>query len=274
MREDDDQIRHFMPVLRRIIILVAVLTAIPVAMWTITVFVRTYVGQPKTPMFQPVTASRANTDQSPATTPSSKASIASADTKSAPLPTMVEAKATTTDAGVEAPAGTPTTANTSAAAPGNGPAPATNAMPANATPTGAAPASLARADAGPAAGPSATAASTNFAAPADPARPNSDNTTQFAAQQPVATNWPAPPAAEPLPAGEPIAGPVPLPRMRPRTVTVAQSGVPLPRPRPDAAGPSAPEAPATPLSWIHSIFQPQSGGADTSQPANSTDTPH
>ena len=53
MREDDDHIRQFMPVLRRIIILVAVLTAIPVAMWTITAFVRTYIGPPTAPNYQP-----------------------------------------------------------------------------------------------------------------------------------------------------------------------------------------------------------------------------
>ena len=40
MREDDD-FRHYVPLLRRIIILVAVIIAVPVILWTITVFVRT-----------------------------------------------------------------------------------------------------------------------------------------------------------------------------------------------------------------------------------------
>ena len=44
MREDDDEFRHYVPLLRRIIILVAVITAVPVVLWTITAFVRTYVG--------------------------------------------------------------------------------------------------------------------------------------------------------------------------------------------------------------------------------------
>ena len=47
MREDDDEFRHYVPILRRIIILVAVITAVPVVLWTITAFVRTYVGPPK-----------------------------------------------------------------------------------------------------------------------------------------------------------------------------------------------------------------------------------
>jgi len=50
MREDDD-FRHYVPLLRRIIILVAVIIAVPVILWTITVFVRTYVGPPRMPTF-------------------------------------------------------------------------------------------------------------------------------------------------------------------------------------------------------------------------------
>lgn len=48
MREYDDQVRPYV-VLRRIIIVVAVLTAVPVALWTVTGFVRSYVGPPKVP---------------------------------------------------------------------------------------------------------------------------------------------------------------------------------------------------------------------------------
>ena len=53
MREDDDEFRHYLPLLRRIIILVAVITAVPVILWTITAFVRTYVGPPKVPDLPP-----------------------------------------------------------------------------------------------------------------------------------------------------------------------------------------------------------------------------
>ena len=56
MREDEDQFRYYVPLLRRIIILVAVITAIPVILWTITAFVRTYVAPPKVPTFRPMTA--------------------------------------------------------------------------------------------------------------------------------------------------------------------------------------------------------------------------
>jgi hypothetical protein len=51
MHEYDDQVRPYV-VLRRIIIVVAVLTAVPVALWTVTATVRTYVGPPKLPTFR------------------------------------------------------------------------------------------------------------------------------------------------------------------------------------------------------------------------------
>src|SRR5580704_4733777 len=55
MREyDDDNVRLYTPVLQRIIILVAVIIAVPVVMWTITAFVRAYVAPPKVPTFQPL----------------------------------------------------------------------------------------------------------------------------------------------------------------------------------------------------------------------------
>src|ERR1700723_1111166 len=51
MREydDDNNIQHYAPVLRRIIILVAVITAVPVMLWTITAFMHTYIAQPTIP---------------------------------------------------------------------------------------------------------------------------------------------------------------------------------------------------------------------------------
>jgi hypothetical protein len=51
MHEYDGQVRPYV-VLRRIIIVVAVLTAVPVALWTVTAAVRTYVGPPKLPTFR------------------------------------------------------------------------------------------------------------------------------------------------------------------------------------------------------------------------------
>ncbi len=54
MRDDDDNSRLYMPVFWRIIILVAVIAAVPVMLWTITAFMRTYVAQPRLPTFKPI----------------------------------------------------------------------------------------------------------------------------------------------------------------------------------------------------------------------------
>ena len=56
MREDSDHFRHYVPLLRRIIIVV--LAAIPVILWTITVFMRSYVGPPKLPDVPPAGGER------------------------------------------------------------------------------------------------------------------------------------------------------------------------------------------------------------------------
>ena len=78
MHNDDNRLHRFVPLLRRVIILLAVLAATPVVLWMITAFVRAYVGPPKVPAFHqlastapmaaPTTASAstANSDQPPA----------------------------------------------------------------------------------------------------------------------------------------------------------------------------------------------------------------
>jgi hypothetical protein len=63
MHEYDDQVRPYV-VLRRIIIVVAVLTAVPVALWTVTGFVRTYVGPPKLPTFRQLATTAAEQQES------------------------------------------------------------------------------------------------------------------------------------------------------------------------------------------------------------------
>ena len=101
MRNDEDDVRQYMPVLRQIIILVAVLTAVPVVLWTITAFVRTYVGPPKMPTFQPMmmsTLKKAPDSAAPAPDTRSPPAPAAQETNAAPLPALVEASATTTDA--------------------------------------------------------------------------------------------------------------------------------------------------------------------------------
>jgi len=64
MRENEERTGHLAPLLRRIIILVAVLIAAPAIMWTITAFVRAYVAPPKIPTFSQITAMADGTDRS------------------------------------------------------------------------------------------------------------------------------------------------------------------------------------------------------------------
>ena len=59
MREYDDNIRLYTPMLQRIIILVAVIVAVPVVLWTITAFVRSYVAPPQIQTFRPLAANPA-----------------------------------------------------------------------------------------------------------------------------------------------------------------------------------------------------------------------
>lgn len=237
MREDED-IRQYMPVLRRFIILVAVIIAIPVAMWTITAMVRTYVGPPKLPTFRPMAAAPAGPDQAAA------APAADENGKGARQP-VVEANGTTSD-GV-----TGSTADNTAA-------PNANAASAAGAPTPAAPGSLQTANLQPANAPANTGSGTG------------SGVTQFAPEErqaatnwpsPPATNWPSPqqPAAGPAAIAQPIEGPVPLPRKRPHAVMIAEGhGIPLPRPRPDAAGPAAiEEQQPTPATWLRNIFGSQ-----------------
>ena len=47
MREDDDEMGHYVGLLRRILIPCAVIIAVPVILWTITAFVRYQVTLPK-----------------------------------------------------------------------------------------------------------------------------------------------------------------------------------------------------------------------------------
>ena len=95
MREyDDENIRLYTPVLQRVIILLAVIIAVPVVMWTITTMVRTYVAAPKAPVFQRLTDNP----------PSDTASVAAVGSRPA-APEQAQSAAPT---GQLADAGTPT----------------------------------------------------------------------------------------------------------------------------------------------------------------------
>jgi hypothetical protein len=87
MREDD-RFQHVVPLLRRTIILVAVIIAVPVILWTITAFVRTYVGPPRIPTFHQLAATAT------INAPSAAAGSQAADGSNA----IVEARATVSDA--------------------------------------------------------------------------------------------------------------------------------------------------------------------------------
>jgi hypothetical protein len=211
MREDDDNFRHYVPLLRRIIILVAVIIAVPVILWTITVFVRTYMGPPRMPTFHQL-----------------------ASTASINAPTASE--------GSEAAA-----QSSQAAADGSGPVVEAGATVADARDGATAKRSmlgdrLADSDVGaPRAGDPGSGAS--GAATAAQAGAGADEGNQS------------------LSSSQPLSGPIPLPRRRPReaemlTADNAISNVPIPRRRPEGAGSNAPAETtgSNPIGFIQNLF--------------------
>jgi hypothetical protein len=283
MREYDDGIRLYTPLVKRAIVLGAVMVAVPVVLWTITTFVRAYIGPPQIPTFRPIAA---------ATAPSASQDIASEQNVQVAAQTANSAIATdarTPLLEIKKPAdpapASPSAA--SAATPAAPPAPvrlssvppppfaaanpntgaSTSAMPATvAAPPGIAPVSAAAADAAqPAAQPPASAAVTTPAAtPSTLAWPSP---TAFAPSSPSSAVASAEPAtadhADTLPLGTPLTGRIPLPPHRPKiaaqiaTMTnlalaanaapvspALPSRVPLPRARPAAAPEPTPVAPS------------------------------
>jgi hypothetical protein len=225
MREDDE-FGHYVPLLRRIIILVAVITAVPVVLWTITAFVRTYVGPPRVPTFHQLAAT---------------ASINTPPTDARPdgtaqLQAAMQAKLASQSAAAN---GTPdaTAAPKSALLADRAPDPTSVAS------------SPPQAAAGNAFPPSPLAAPDN-------ASPGSISAVADA--QPTATQ----PDPDALPPAPPISGPVPLPRHRPHnidavlTADMSPSNVPMPRRRPDAAGAGAASetSGSNPVGFIQNLF--------------------
>jgi hypothetical protein len=222
MRQDDE-FGHYVPLLRRIIILVVVIAAVPVVLWTITAFVRSYVGQPKTPTFHQLAATaliNAHANADAAKTDSGRPAVASDQAKPADPPT-VEARATANDAGSDnnvSPASLPTAANSAMAAP--------------------------------------TGAKADWPNPPSFTSTNAPS-GMTASPQPAGAD-----AADAQIAGTPLTGPILLPRKRPRDIggmrmaDVAPSNVPVPRPRPDGAGSSAPSDTSSggPVEFIQNLF--------------------
>ena len=257
---NEDQFRNYFPLMRRVIMLVAVLTAVPVILWTITVFVRGYFGPPKIAAARPLAA--VVSVEEPAT-PAAGGQDAAARPPSAPqqakvvdAPPFVEARATAADARTQAPAAKGGSIwdrqGNDAGPPPTAPSAAMVAAPAPA-------AGDQRAVDRRAVDQRATPAPAAQTMPAVPSMPDAStqNTGTLAAQDPPETEQQQQTADAALPAAEPIAGTVPLPRHRPRYFAMLQNGVPMPRPRPEAAGSTASEGSATPLGWLQKLFTPQ-----------------
>jgi hypothetical protein len=225
MREYDDDIRPYVPVLQRLIILVAVVVAVPVVLWTITAFIRTYIGPPHAPNYQHI------------------AVLQPADSSPVGPPQDI----------------TPTAAATPAPAADQAPTPSPPAQPMIAPAVADQTTSQAPSQAMPAPAPAATPASTPPMAwagsvmmpPSTQSAPDTPAVAAAADQTTASNDDTAPPAVTP------IAGHVPLPRRRPNVVAMAQTsalqptlaanspapaaGVPLPRARPTAAPEPAPD---------------------------------
>jgi hypothetical protein len=232
MRVDDDHIVHYAPLLRRIIILVAIITAVPVMAWTATAFMRTYVAQPTIATAQPLAILPVPTvpqvaAAASAAGPTAPAAAAGAAQQPAPI---VEARATATDARgadpvtrVDWQTGDATAGGVHVAGP----------MPASTATASAAPQ------------PPIAAALTAQAAPAPPAPDVTSSLAPIPAAQPQAGDAATGTAADSSPPTDPLAGPVPLPRHRPSMLALADIGVPLPRARPAIEPDPAPSSSTT-----------------------------
>ncbi|MGB8632549.1 MAG: hypothetical protein WCD69_24770, partial [Xanthobacteraceae bacterium] len=231
MREydDDDNIRLYAPVLQRVIILAAVVIAVPVMMWTITTFIRSYVARPQLPTFQRLTLTEAA--QSPPTSPLAAtppsppptAALASTDmtggsrTPSADIGSLPLAPSIAAPSPPAVPTMAGATVGNSAQGAARTPPPPAMASPdALGLPTVAKPAGLvARLAADGSGKPSPAPA----AAPAWP-NPSAGGAPSFAAQQPPDAMTETA-STEALPPPQPIKGHIPLPRGRPAAIALA-----------------------------------------------------
>jgi hypothetical protein len=230
MREydDDDNIRLYAPVLQRVIVLAAVVVAVPVMMWTITTFIRSYVARPQVPTFQHLTLSEAAPIPPPAT------ALAASPPPASAAPAASAAALADTGAG-----GAPTPsagASASAAAPATAPSPPPVPVMAGAavenpaqggSPTATAPMASPDADGLPTVAKAAgltgriatNGSGTTAAAPAWP-NPNAGGPPAFGAPQPTGAMTETA-STEALPPPRPIKGRVPLPRRRPAAIALA-----------------------------------------------------
>ena len=258
---DDNEFVHYVPILRRIIVLVAVVTAVPVVLWTITSFVRAYVAPAKVPTFHQLAATASFSG------PNNSISSRAAGDRPAPAaepaklsnqpPATIQARTNVADAG-----------DSSAAPKGpllgdhllgdhvlgdHAPQTVASVPPPGAMKMANAPAAVPAGAKWPEVSPPPAAAP----APSESGMP-AVVTPVAEQQQPEAV---AESGAEDLPAVAPLKGPIPLPRQRPRDPStmriadMAPSSIPIPRPRPDAAGPAAPPGKTeSPIGFIQNLF--------------------
>jgi hypothetical protein len=203
MREDDS-LGHYVPILRRIVVLVSVIIAVPVILWTITPFVRTYVGPPRLPTFHQLASTASINAPSPRT-----------DSEGAPSQDAAGSSGPIREA--------------NAAAPDEDGALATGSTPGD--------------------------------RPADQGAASPDGngvTGALASAQPNASAYDT---SESASASQPLSGPIPLPRRRPReaeirTAEMTPANIPMPRRRPENAGPSttAETTGSSPIGFIQNLF--------------------
>jgi hypothetical protein len=249
---DDENIRLYTPILQRVIILAAVVIAVPVMMWTITTFVRSYVARPAVPALEHLASTNLPT-RIPAPSPAPSGPARSAADQSA---LQQVNRASASDATSPLPATRNGLSHLASL-------PDTNAAPAVATPSSAIPAaatttgdiSIGSSTAPPApptprplAAALASRSNDSVVSTGTPSssdrgivwpNPNTTSPPDFASPRLPPPPAPARTAAvEALPAQEPIRGPIPMPRQRPGTFAMAATAsgpVPLPRARPGAA---------------------------------------
>jgi len=280
----DDHIRLYTPVLQRVIILTAVIIAVPVLMWTVTTFVRSYVARPKVPVLQHVAASESPArgpvaspapsiptrppDQAGTAPPHGDTGLALSEART-PGPEIKKGPPIAPPSG-DATAAAPAVqgANTpppSQAKPVQGSEPAAAVSPAGTAADNTAPAAAA---ASPIPTPRPAENTAVAAAPGSSDRgfawpnPNSTSPPGFGPPAAASTLPPLPrtATAEVVPRGEPLRGPIPVPRQRPTVyavAVVASSGpVPLPRSRPS----DAPAETALPVSNAPGSYEPGLAG--------------
>ena len=218
MREDDNEIGHFLRVLRRIIILFAVIIAVPVILSTITAFMRYQVGLPKALTFpNPFATASINAPERGTIAKPTQQQFTPRQASDPQEPGAAERAAPEDRLVVEHPPDAPPSVPSASQTADTSSASSTTPMVADEA-HGVQPPLTAN--------DGATAGRADAVSPMQPA-PATEAETDV------------------LSASAPLSGPIPLPRPRPhdaggvRTTDTMPSLVPMPRPRPAAGGSDA-----------------------------------